>query len=110
MWVSRTYLTLPSLKDECRRNYELMARPLREDFDDKQIEDMHKVLLEMPTIHTEVYIRGPYGQESEIDRLVKQPPSNTDWMDIYAGHVSCHHCIPLNIKIIVDIKGICPSR
>lgn len=36
-------VTLPVLKDKYQKNYEQMAVILREDFDDNQIESIHKV-------------------------------------------------------------------
>lgn len=41
--TSHSTVTLPMLKDKYQKNYEQMAVTLREDFDENQIESIHKV-------------------------------------------------------------------
>lgn len=39
--------TLPGLKEKCLKNYELLANPLREEFDEPEIEQIYKVILKI---------------------------------------------------------------
>lgn len=43
IYFSRQQITLPALKEKYLKNYELLAAPLREDFDEAQIENIYKV-------------------------------------------------------------------
>jgi len=38
------YLTLPALKDLCRKEYEKLAKPLRDMFEESEIEQIYKVI------------------------------------------------------------------
>lgn len=76
-------LTLPLLKEKCLKNYEALAGPLRKEFDEPQIEQIYKVIKELPTINLEMKIRGPLKNE-EVDQLVVQPANRNQWIQIHA--------------------------
>jgi activating signal cointegrator complex subunit 3 len=81
-------LTLPSLKEKCLRNYEALAGPLRAEFEEPQIEQIYKVICELPTIDVGISVRGPYESDMESDRPMPQPLTRDFWMDIYAEQVN----------------------
>lgn len=78
-------LTLPGLKEKILRNYELLASPLRDDFNEPEIEQIYKVLSEMPTIICDLSISGNYLDHIEMIRPVKQPQTRETWLEIHAG-------------------------
>lgn len=86
IFSSHPIITLPALKDRYLKDYEKLAGPLREDFDEAQIESIYRVLYDMPTINVAISLRGLYLDE-HIDRSIKQPPSKDDWMEIHSEQV-----------------------
>lgn len=78
-------LTLPGLKEKCLKNYELLAKPLREEFDEPEIEQIYKVLCEMPTINIEISIRGDYLGQSDVNRILPQPTNRNNWLEVHAN-------------------------
>lgn len=78
-------LTLPTLKEKVGKNYEALAGPLRGELDEGQIEQIYKVLQEMPTIHIELSIKGPVANDGDLERKVKQPMERNTWMEVHAG-------------------------
>lgn len=77
-------LTLPALKEKCHRKYENLAGPLRQEFEEPEIEQIYKVICSLPAINVQLAIRGPYGTETNADRPVTQPQTRNTWMEIYA--------------------------
>ncbi|KAL7033852.1 hypothetical protein ACKWTF_007745 [Chironomus riparius] len=77
-------LTLPLLKEKCIKNYEALAGPLRKEFEEPQIEQIYKVIKDLPTINIEMKIRGPLKKETEVDQLVAQPSNRNQWIQIHA--------------------------
>lgn len=67
------------------KNYESLAAPLRKEFDEPQIEQIFKVIKELPTINLEIKLRGPLKQENEVDRLIKQPFDRKTWHEVHAN-------------------------
>ena len=85
--LNSPFLTLAALKEACyRKNYEILAKPLRQEFDEPEIEQIYKVLCDMPSLSVQIALRGPYEGDSEADRLVQQPPNRDNWMTVYADH------------------------
>lgn len=84
---SHQYLTLPTLKEKVGKNYEALAGPLRGELDEAQIEQIYKVIAEMPTIHIDLYVRGSIKDEADVERKIQQPPSKDSWLPIHAGMV-----------------------
>lgn len=76
-------LTLPLLKEKCLKNYEALAGPLRKEFEEPQIEQIFKVIKDMPTINVEMVLRGPVKNESGVDRVIKQPLDHKVWHEVY---------------------------
>ena len=77
-------MTLPLLKEKCIKNYEALAGPLRKEFEEPQIEQIYKVIKDLPTINIEMKIRGPLKKETEVDQLVSQPLNRNQWIQIHA--------------------------
>lgn len=75
---------MPLLKEKCLKNYESLARPLRKEFDEPQIEQIFKVIKDFPTINVEIKLRGPLKQEIEVDRLIQQPSDRKVWHQVHA--------------------------
>lgn len=73
------------LKEKCLKNYESLAGPLRKEFTEPEIEQIYKVIKELPTINVEIRLRGPHRNEIEVDRAVKQPLDHKNWMEVHAG-------------------------
>lgn len=77
-------ITLPLLKEKCLRNYEALAGPLRKEFEEPKIEQIYKVIKDLPSINVEMKIRGPLKNEIEIDQLISQPLDRSKWIQIHA--------------------------
>lgn len=77
-------MTLPLLKEKCLKNYEALAGPLRKEFNEPQIEQIYKVITELPTVNIEMKIRGAYKNEDDIQRIVEQPADRMKWLQIHA--------------------------
>lgn len=86
-FIFRSYpvLTMPLLKEKCLKNYEALAKPLRKEFEEPQIEQIYKVIKDFPTINVEMKIRGPLKDQIEIDQVVKQPLNRNSWLSIHAN-------------------------
>jgi activating signal cointegrator complex subunit 3 len=78
-------LTLPLLKEKCLKNYEALAGPLRKEFTEPEIEQIYKVIKELPTINVEIMLRGPLKKEHEVERMIKQPVDYKQWNQVHAG-------------------------
>ncbi|XP_055550848.1 activating signal cointegrator 1 complex subunit 3 [Wyeomyia smithii] len=79
------FLTLPALKEKCNRKYEVLAGPLRQEFEEPEIEQIYKVICSLPLINVQLSIRGPYESDPNADRPVVQPQSRDRWMTLYAS-------------------------
>lgn len=85
--VDDSLATLPGLKEACFNNYEKLASILRGDFDDGEIEQVYKVLNEMPTVNVQLSIRGWWdgsSQEEEAERKIKIPADRENWVEVHA--------------------------
>lgn len=78
-------LTLPALRETCLKNYEALAKPLRADFDEAEIEKIYKVLYEMPTINVDLSLLGNYLNDVAVNRSIVQPQSRDRWMEVHPG-------------------------
>ena len=72
------------LKEKCLKSYESLAGPLRREFDEPQIEQIYKVIKDLPTINLEIHLQGPLKSDSHVDRLINQPPDLKVWHEIHA--------------------------
>lgn len=94
-------LTLPTLKESVYQNYEKLAAPLREDFDEGQIERIFKVLCDMPMLEIDLYVIGQLNDETDVLQRVKMPSTKDDWIQIHQNEVCVLFCIfCFNIKNI----------
>lgn len=75
--------TLVTLKENCCRNYEQLATPLRNEFEEAEIEQIHKVLCTMPTLDVQFSLIGQYHDEASACRTIKVPPTKDDWIPIH---------------------------
>ncbi|XP_055607496.1 activating signal cointegrator 1 complex subunit 3 [Uranotaenia lowii] len=82
--LDHPFLTLPALKEKCHRNYENLARPLRQEFEEQEIEQIYKVLCSLPSINLQLSIRGPFGNGQNADRPIQQPQNRDTWLELYA--------------------------
>lgn len=80
-------LTLPTLKESVYQNYEKLAAPLREDFDEGQIERIFKVLCDMPMLEIDLCVIGQLNDETDVLQRVKMPSTKDDWIQIHQNEV-----------------------
>lgn len=79
------FVSLVVLRTVCEGNYELLAKALRREFDEAQIEDIYGVLMDLPLINVEVVISGRFDKQCMEDRKIKLPMTRGDWLQIYTG-------------------------
>lgn len=82
------FLTLPTLKEAVGKNYEALAGALRGELEEPQIEQIYKVIQEMPALHVDLRVRGQLGRDAEVERKISQPMTRDTWIEIHAGMVS----------------------
>lgn len=41
----------------------------------------------MPTIIVDIVLRGPYYDQEDLNRVVKQPMNRNDWLEVHADQV-----------------------
>lgn len=88
-FISReSILTLPTLKENIYRDYEKLAGPLREDFDEGQIERIYKVLCDMPTLNINMSVIGQLHEDTDAMQHVKIPTTKDDWISIHQNQVN----------------------
>lgn len=93
-------LTLPTLKETVGRNYEALATALRGELDEPQIEQIYKVICNMPSYHIDLYVRGCFGDQLDVQKRLEKQCTKDDWMDIHTGQVRLLSNIALNISLI----------
>lgn len=81
-------LTLPTLKEKVGRNYEALATVLRGELDETQIEQIYKVISDMPSYHIDLYVRGCFGDQSDMQKRIEKQCTKDDWLNVHAGMVS----------------------
>lgn len=67
------------------RNYEALARPLRKEFEEAQIERIYQVIKDVPTINVELKVRGQLNDQSEAEQVIKQPSDRNVWYKLHAN-------------------------
>uniref|UniRef100_A0A182NQQ9 Activating signal cointegrator 1 complex subunit 3 n=1 Tax=Anopheles dirus TaxID=7168 RepID=A0A182NQQ9_9DIPT len=107
--IDLPFLTLPALKEKCNRKYENLAGPLRQEFEEHEIEQIYKVISELPSINVQISVRGPHGTEGDVDRPIQQPMARDQWMELYADqeYVVCVQLIRLGAFDSLNIH--CPK-
>ncbi|XP_036325635.1 activating signal cointegrator 1 complex subunit 3 [Rhagoletis pomonella] len=77
------YLTLPALKELCRQDYERLAGPLRDVFEEQEIEQIYRVVQAVPEISVQISIQGKYYEAMEAVRVLTTMPSTDNWTEIH---------------------------
>lgn len=80
---SEPILTLVTLKETCCRNYEQLATALRNDFEEAEIEQIHKALCTMPTLDVQFSLIGQYNEDVNACRSIQIPATKDDWLQIH---------------------------
>lgn len=76
---------LNGLKVACMRNYELLAKYMRREFEENQIEQIHRAICDMPTLDVKLCVRGLwFDTEGEQDKRIRQPPGRDEWLTLHA--------------------------
>ncbi|KAH8295111.1 hypothetical protein KR018_007271 [Drosophila ironensis] len=92
------YLTLPVLKELCRRDYDVLANPLRDAFEEHEIEQMYKVIQDLPDIGIRIYVEGRYMDEEFAKRgLSLESDTKGEWMPLHAN---------ANYALVVDLQRL----
>lgn len=81
------YLTLPTLKDLCRNDYEKLAVPLRDMFEEPEIEQIYKVIQDLPEISVNIQIQGRNYEHDEALRPVSTDVKSNNWTEIHPNEV-----------------------
>lgn len=76
------------MKENVYNDYEKLAGPLREDFDEGQIERIYKVLCDMPTLNINMSVSGQLHEDSDAMQHVKIPATKDDWISIHLNQVN----------------------
>jgi len=102
--LKQPIFTLPGLKYACSNKYEQLAGPLREAFEEPQIENIFKVLCDMPTLNISIVIKGQLHENEDACRPVKQPMTKDDWLEV---HQDQEYTIQVNFN---RIHNVSPSK
>ncbi|GAB0096726.1 activating signal cointegrator 1 complex subunit 3 [Sergentomyia squamirostris] len=76
---------LPILREKFFRNFEGIASPLRDGFLEREIEDIHRVLKELPVVNVKLSLQGPHLDDPRADREIVQPQTRNTWIEIHTG-------------------------
>lgn len=63
----------------------MLAKPLRKEFDEPQIEQIYKVIKELPAINIELKLKGPLKDVVEVDRIVPVQQGRDAWLEVHAN-------------------------
>lgn len=80
-------LTLATLKENIFQKYEKLADPLREDFEEAQIERIYQVLCDMPTLDVDLCVVGQLNDGNDAVQRVTVPMKKNDWIQIHQNEV-----------------------
>ncbi|KAH8310481.1 hypothetical protein KR044_001580 [Drosophila immigrans] len=79
------YLTLPVLKALCSNDYELLAAPLRDAFEEHDIEQMYRVIKDLPELAMQVSVEGRYLDEEYAKRPLSIAAGTVVWTPLHAN-------------------------
>ncbi|XP_030371420.1 activating signal cointegrator 1 complex subunit 3 [Scaptodrosophila lebanonensis] len=79
------YLTLPVLKDICRKDYEVLAQPLRDAFEEHEIEHIYRVLQDLPEIAVQFSVEGRFLEDEYAKRSLPLTPGSDTWTQLHAN-------------------------
>ncbi|XP_034488754.1 activating signal cointegrator 1 complex subunit 3 [Drosophila innubila] len=93
------YLTLPVLKELCRKDYELLAAPLRDAFEEHEIEQIYRVIQDLPEIALQISVEGRYLGEEYAKRPLSIVDGTIVWTPLHANeeYVLCVDLQRLNV-------------
>lgn len=77
------------------KNYDFIANPLRKEFNEPQIEQIYKVIKDLPSVNINIKIRGAYKDEIETERSIEQPTDRKTWTEIHANE---EYTLVLNLQ------------
>lgn len=80
-------LTLPTLKENVFQKYDKLAGPLREDFEETQIERIYQVLCDMPTLDVGLCVIGQLNDDSDAVQKINVPMTKDNWIKIHQNEV-----------------------
>ncbi|XP_049885974.1 activating signal cointegrator 1 complex subunit 3 isoform X2 [Pectinophora gossypiella] len=87
---------LNGVKVACMKNYELLAKHLRKEFNENQIQEIHEIICALPTTDVRLSVRGVwFDAEHEQDKLIKQPCETNVWVPLHANQ---------EYTLVVDLK------
>ncbi|VVC95095.1 unnamed protein product [Leptidea sinapis] len=67
------------------RSYEGLARYLRREFDENQIEQIYKAINDLPTLDIKLFVRGLwFDSDGEQQKPVRQPMTRDQWIPLHA--------------------------
>ncbi|CAH2095219.1 unnamed protein product [Euphydryas editha] len=76
---------LNGLKVACNRNYELLAKYMRREFEENQIEQVHRAICDLPTLDLTFNVRGLwYDADHEQDKRIRHPAPKDQWIPLHA--------------------------
>lgn len=116
-------LNLPLLQEMTRKDYEVLAKPLRSLLEESEIEQIYRVLQSLPEISVNVLVQGPFMDDADAIRPIDILPtshnakSEDKWLKIHPNQVRyltshCIYCIlllcSLNYLILLLFSlGLC---
>ncbi|XP_046804220.1 activating signal cointegrator 1 complex subunit 3 [Lucilia cuprina] len=105
------HLTLPALKDICRNDYEKLAGPLRDMFEEPEIEQIYKVLQNLPEITVNISIQGRHYEQMEDVREIPTDFNSNVWTKIHPNedYVLCINMKRLNTSRYHSTAIHCPK-
>ncbi|XP_059051963.1 activating signal cointegrator 1 complex subunit 3 [Achroia grisella] len=83
--TNKPCMMLNGLKIVCMKNYELLAKYMRREFEESQIEQIYRVICDLPTLNIKLSVRGIwYDSDCEQDKRLPQPPKSDQWIPVHA--------------------------
>lgn len=93
--TNKPCMMLNGLKVMFKRNYEGLAKFLRKEFVEQQIENIYKVICDLPTLDIKISIRGEWQNSAGENEIhIRQPQDRNEWTPLHAGQ---EYTIILNI-------------
>lgn len=84
--VNEQHLIMPTLKENVARNYEKLAQALRDGFVEPEIEQIYRVICDMPTVEVDFSLVGPLHEEDEKLQKIAMPPNKDTWAQVHQGN------------------------
>ncbi|XP_017101915.2 activating signal cointegrator 1 complex subunit 3 [Drosophila bipectinata] len=80
------YLSLPVVKELCRKEYDVLAKPLRDAFEEHEIEQIYRVIQDLPEISLQISVEGRYAEQEYAKRpLSLENDRKGEWMPLHAN-------------------------